>query len=268
MKKQGAKIVIIGGGSGISVVMRGLKKFTDNITAIVTVADDGGSSGKIREDLGMLPPGDIRNCIVALSEAEPIMQELMQYRFTTGRFSGHSLGNMLIAGITDMQGGIEEALTCIHKIFAVSGRVLPVSLDDIILYAKLADGNIVKGESNIPNVAKWNNTSVEEVYIKPANAKGLEASVEAILDADIILIGPGSLYTSIIPNLLINDIKVALAETSAKKVLSMNLMTQPGETDHMNFLDHVNALIKHVGTNIFDVILVNNKKISQASLDK
>lgn len=268
MNKKGVKVVVIGGGSGVSVVLRGLKQFTDQITAIVTVADDGGSSGKLREDLGMLPPGDIRNCIVALSNAEPIMQQLMQYRFKEGQFSGHSLGNMLIAGIADMQGGFEEALACVHNIFAVTGKVLPVSLEDITLYAQLNDGNTVRGESNIPNVTKWNNTQIARVYIEPAEAKALNASVNAILEADIVLIGPGSLYTSIIPNLLINDIKDALGKTKAKKVLSMNLMTQPGETDQMSFLDHVTALIDHVGVNIFDIILVNDKQISTAAKQK
>ncbi len=265
MNKQATKVVVIGGGSGISVILRGLKQYTEHISAIVTVADDGGSSGVIREDLGMLPPGDIRNCIVALSEAEPLMARLMQYRFKSGQFAGHSLGNMIIAGLTDMQGSFEEALANIHDIFAVTGRVLPVSLDDIVLYAKLKDGNIVRGESNIPNVVRWNKSAIDEVFIEPTNAKAYPESVAAILEADLVLIGPGSLYTSIMPSLLMPEIKYALQQTCAKVVVSMNLMTQPGETDRMSVGDHLEVVCGQIGTRPIDYLLVNSQAISVAA---
>ncbi len=262
MNRQATHVAIIGGGSGASVVLRGLKQFTENISAIVTVADDGGSSGVIREDLGMLPPGDIRNCIVALSDTEPVMEALMQYRFNNGQFSGHSLGNMIIAGLVDMSGSFEEALSHVHDIFAVKGRVLPVSLEDIVLIAKLKDGNIVRGESNIPNVVQWNKTAIEEVFIEPVGARAYEESVRAILKADVVLIGPGSLYTSILPSLLMPQIRDALRQTRAKIVLSMNLMTQPGETDNMSVGDHFNVISKQIGVQTIDYLLVNNKTIS------
>ncbi|PID79594.1 MAG: hypothetical protein CSB19_02160 [Clostridiales bacterium] len=268
MNKQATKVVVIGGGSGISVILRGLKQYTEHISAIVTVADDGGSSGVIREDLGMLPPGDIRNCIVALSEAEPLMARLMQHRFKSGQFAGHSLGNMIIAGLTDMQGSFDEALANIHDIFAVTGRVLPVSLDDIVLYAKLEDGNVVRGESNIPNVVKWNKTAIDKVFIDPADAKAYPESVTAILDADLVLIGPGSLYTSIMPSLLMPEIKTALCQTAAKVVVSMNLMTQPGETDAMTVGDHLDVLIDRIGADTIDYLLVNNQTVSSAAAER
>ncbi len=268
MSKQATKVALIGGGSGASVVLRGLKQFTENISAIVTVADDGGSSGVIREDLGMLPPGDIRNCIVALSDTEPAMEALMQHRFKNGQFAGHSLGNMIIAGLVDMTGSFEEALSHIHNIFAVKGRVLPVSLDDIVLLAKLKDGNIVRGESNIPNVVKWNQTAIDEVFIEPVGAQAYDESVKAILQADLVLIGPGSLYTSILPSLLMPQIKDALNKTSAKIIVSMNLMTQPGETDDMSVGDHFAVIAQQIGEAAIDYLLVNNKTISESAQRK
>ncbi len=265
MVMQATKVTVIGGGSGISVVLRGLKRFTERISAIVTVADDGGSSGVIREDLAMLPPGDIRNCIVALSDTEPVMEALMQYRFKTGQFSGHSLGNMIIAGLVDMTGSFEEALSHIHDIFAVKGRVLPVSLANIVLSAKLKDGNIVRGESNIPNVVKWNDTAIDHVFIEPADAMAYPESIAAILNADIVLIGPGSLYTSIMPSLLMPQIRAALRQTKAKVVVSMNLMTQPGETDAMTAADHFSVISQQLGVEAIDYLLVNTRPISKVA---
>ncbi len=268
MTKQATKVTVIGGGSGISVVLRGLKHFTEQISAIVTVADDGGSSGVIREDLAMLPPGDIRNCIVALSDTEPVMEALMQYRFKTGQFAGHSLGNMIIAGLADMSGSFEEALAHIHDIFAVRGKVLPVSLEDIVLLAKLKDGNIVRGESNIPNVVKWNNSAIDKVFIEPADAPAYAGSVAAILNADIVLIGPGSLYTSIMPSLLMSQIKAALNQTEAKVVVSINLMTQPGETDNLSVGEHLAVISDQIGAAAIDYLLVNSKPISAVATAK
>lgn len=261
MHKSPVKIVVIGGGSGLSVVLRGLKHYTNHITAIVTVADDGGSSGVLRSDLGMLPPGDIRNCIVALSNTEMIMEQLMQYRFHDGKLKGQSLGNMIIAGLVDITGSMEEALRHVHDIFAVTGRVLPVSNEDITLYAKLKNGLIVKGESKIPKMCSKYRVGIDRVFIEPQLAKPLAESVQAIREADIIMIGPGSLYTSILPNLLIEELQEALVKSRAKKVLAMNIMTQPGETDHMTMMDHLDALLNHTRADLIDCILVNNTAI-------
>lgn len=261
MQKSPIKIVVIGGGSGLSVVLRGLKHFTNHITAIVTVADDGGSSGVLRSDLGMLPPGDIRNCIVALSNTEQIMEQLMQYRFQDGKLKGQSLGNLIIAGLVDITGGMEEALRHVHDIFAVTGRVLPVSNEDITLYAKLENGLIVKGESKIPQMCSKYRVGIERVFIEPQQALPLAESVQAIREADIIMIGPGSLYTSILPNLLIEELLEALIKSRAKKILAMNIMTQPGETDNMTMMDHLDALLNHTRSDLIDCILVNNTSV-------
>lgn len=264
MSKNPVRVVVIGGGSGLGVVLRGLKHLTDEITAIVTVADDGGSSGVLRADMGMLPPGDIRSCIVALSNREGIMEELMQYRFKEGKLKGQSLGNLIIAGLTDMKGSMEEALRHIHDIFAVTGRVLPVSNEDIVLYAKLANGLIVKGESKIPQMVTKYHAPIQRVFIEPSYAKALPESLQAIRDADIIMIGPGSLYTSILPNLLIEDLQAAVANSRAKKVLAMNLMTQPGETQGMCAFDHIETLLNHTRLDLIDSVLINDGQVSDA----
>lgn len=262
MHKNPIRIVVVGGGSGLSVVLRGLKHLTNEITAIVTVADDGGSSGVLRADMGMLPPGDIRSCIVALSNREGIMEELMQYRFKEGKLKGQSLGNLIIAGLTDMKGSMEEALRHIHDIFAVTGRVLPVSEEDIILYAKLTNGLIVKGESKIPQMVSKYQAPIERVFIEPAHARALPESLQAIREADIVMMGPGSHYTSILPNLLIEDLQEAIANSRAKKVLALNLMTQPGETQGMSGFDHIESLINHTCVDLVDYVLINNAPVA------
>ena len=195
---RGPKVVVIGGGTGLSVLLRGLKLFTSNITAIVTVADDGGSSGKLREDLGMLPPGDIRNCILALADMEPTMEQLLQHRFEEGDLKGQNFGNLLIASMNDISGNFEEAIKKISDVLAVTGKVLPVTLKDITLYARLENGVVIKGESNIPEKSLELNSPIENIFIKPKNAKAVKEAVDAIYDADIVLLGPGSLYTSVI----------------------------------------------------------------------
>ena len=258
MSKNPIRVVVIGGGSGLGVVLRGLKQYTNDITAIVTVADDGGSSGVLREDMGMLPPGDIRSCIVALSNREGIMEELMQYRFKEGKLKGQSLGNLIIAGLTDMKGSMEEALRHIHDIFAVNGRVLPVSNEDIVLYAKLTNGLIVKGESKIPLMVQKYQVPISRVFIEPPQAKALPESIQAIQDADIIMMGPGSHFTSLLPNLLIEDLQEAIISSKAKKVLAMNLLTQPGETQNMTAMDHIESLLGHTRIGLIDYVLINN----------
>ena len=267
-KDKGPKIVVIGGGTGQSVFLRGLKHYTKNITAIVTVAYDGGGSGALREDLGMLPPGDIRNCLLSLANIEPTMNEVMQYRFEEGSLKGQSFGNLFLAAMNGVYGSFEIAVYKMSEIFAITGKVLPVTLTDINLVAKLKNGDIIKGESRIPKEVKLKNTSIESVSLEPKNANTLEEVTKAILDADIIVIGPGSLYTSIMPNLLVEGVYDSIKKSDAKKVYVSNIMTQPGETDNYNALDHINAIIKHTGNNFIDYIIVNNEVISEKAFKK
>ena len=237
-KNFGKKIVTIGGGTGNSILLRGVKNFTSNITTIVTVADDGGGSGVLREDLGMLPPGDIRNCLVALANTEPIMEKLINYRFSNGQLKGQSLGNLLIAA-------------------------MPMTLDNVKLFAELEDGSTIEGESNITFLNRKNGGKIKRVYTSPKLILPLKESIDSIMDADIVLLGPGSLYTSIIPNLLVTDISQALKETKAEVVYILNIMTQPGETNGYSVTDHVAAIIDHANSNIIDKIVVNSKEVDK-----
>ncbi|MBU5675019.1 YvcK family protein [Alkaliphilus sp. MSJ-5] len=259
---RGPKIVVIGGGTGLSVLLRGLKLFTSNITAIVTVADDGGGSGKLREDLGMLPPGDIRNCILALADMEPTMEQLLQYRFEEGNLKGQSFGNLLIASMNGISGNFEEAIKKISDVLAVTGKVLPVTLRNITLYAKLKNGTVVKGESNIPVKSLEENSPIEKVFIKPKEAETIKEAIDAIEDADIVLLGPGSLYTSVIPNLLVKNIKESLNKTKALKVYITNVMTQPGETTGYTVYSYVNALLNHWPDGSIDYVIANTGMIN------
>lgn len=265
---RGPKIVVIGGGTGLSVLLRGLKLVTSNITAIVTVADDGGGSGKLREDLGMLPPGDIRNCILALAEMEPTMEKLLQYRFEEGTLKGQSFGNLLIASMNGISSNFEDAIKKISEVLAVTGSVLPVTLDDVTLYARLKNGMIVKGESQIPVKSLEEDSPIEKVFIKPQQPRALQEALEAIENADVVILGPGSLYTSIIPNILIEDIRKSLVETTAMKVYIPNMMTQPGETDGYTVTDHVDALLAHCPQLTIDHIVINQGRIPQEIKNK
>lgn len=258
---KGPKIVAIGGGTGLSTMLRGLKYYTSNITAIVTVADDGGGSGDLREDLGMLPPGDIRNCILALADTEPLMEDLLQYRFKDGRLKNQSFGNLFLAAMDGISSNFEEAVHKMSSVLAVTGKVMPVTLDDLVLKAKLKDGTIVEGESNIPEEAIERNTSIDKIFIEPKNARALKEAVEAILEADAIILGPGSLYTSVIPNLLVKDIASAVKKTKGIKLYVSNIMTQPGETDGFAVEDHIKAIFNHVGDGVVDYVVVNVGKI-------
>lgn len=259
---RGPRVVVIGGGTGLSVLLRGLKLFTSNITAIVTVADDGGGSGKLREDLGMLPPGDIRNCILALADMEPTMEQLLQYRFKEGDLKGQSFGNLLIASMNDISGNFEEAIQKICDVLAVTGKVLPVTLRNITLYAKLQNGTVVKGESNIPIRSKAEKSPIEKVFIKPKEAETIKDALCAIEDADIVLLGPGSLYTSVVPNLLVKNIKESLNKTTAIKVYITNVMTQPGETDGYTVSSYVKGLLNHWPEGQLDYVIANTGTIS------
>lgn len=264
--QKGLRIVAIGGGTGLSTMLRGLKEHTANITAVVTVADDGGSSGRIRDDLGILPPGDIRNTLIALADTEPLMETLFQYRFSWGDgLAGHSFGNLFIAAMTDITGDFEEGIRAFSKVLAVRGKVLPSTLDSVRLGAVFADGSQVLGESCIPDQRK----EIQRVFLEPDDAKALPEAIEAILQADIVVLGPGSLYTSIIPNLLIPGFAEALAQTQALRVYVCNVMTQPGETDGYSASDHVKALLTYLGSPAaLDYVLVNTGGVSSAQAKK
>ena len=265
---RGPKIVVIGGGTGLSILLRGLKLFTTNITAIVTVADDGGGSGKIREDLGMLPPGDIRNCILALADMEPTMEKLLQYRFQDGSLKGQSFGNLFIASMNGITGNFEEAIKRMSEVLAVTGEVYPVTLEDVTLYGVLENGTVIKGESNIPIKSVELGSPIDKVFIKPKEVKGLKGAVKAIECADIVLLGPGSLYTSIMPNLLVKNIMDALEKTSNKKIYISNIMTQPGETDGYSVRHHLEGILKHCPKIKIDYVIANNGVVGEGAYNR
>ena len=254
-RARGPKIVTIGGGTGMSVLLRGLKAHTENITAIVTVADDGGSSGRLRHDLGVLPPGDFRNCLVALSEDETLVRDLFQYRFDQGEgLAGHSFGNLFIVAMTDIAGSFEAALLESSRVLAVHGQIVPATIANLRLSARLSDESIVEGESNIGA----SDGPIEELMIRPRDAVALPAAIDAIRHADMIVIGPGSLYTSILPNLLVGDILKAIRTSKAQKLYVCNVATQKGETTGYTIVDHVAALQKHTYPEIVDYVVANN----------
>lgn len=253
---KGAKIVAIGGGTGLSMLLKGIKKYTNNITAVVTVGDDGGSSGRLREELGILPPGDIRNCIAALADDENLITELFQYRFKTGEgLEGHSFGNLFLTALCSITGNMVKAVKESSNVLNIRGVVLPATLDDMKLVAEFEDGSIVHGESNIPEAHK----KIKCLFTEPECCKVLPEVLEAIAHADLIILGPGSLFTSVIPNLLVSDIADAIEQSHAKKIYVCNIMTQPGETDGYSVASHVNAILSHAkGKKVIDAVLVNN----------
>lgn len=271
VKRHSKRVVVVGGGTGSSVLLRGLKHYTENITAIVTVADDGGGSGVLRKDLGMLPPGDIRSCILALADDEGIMQQLLNYRFEEGMLKGQSFGNLFLAAMNGISGNFMEAVKRASDVMAIKGTVLPISLEKITLCAKLLNGEVVNGESFIPVKALEHKTNIKEVSIFPADAKPLPDAIDAIMDAQAVIIGPGSLYTSIIPNLLVGGLVDALKKTQAKRFYVVNIMTQPGETDGYDVRDHVKAIESHLGcscTDIFDYLVINRSDALGEPLEK
>ncbi len=253
---RGPKIVAIGGGTGLSTILKGLKHITGNITAVVTVGDDGGSSGRLREEMGILPPGDIRNCIAGLANEESLVTELFQYRFKTGSgLEGHSFGNLFLSALCAITGDMVLAVKESSKVLSIRGCVLPSTLDDMKLIAELEDGRIIYGESNIPEA----NGKILRLKATPEELKALDEVILAINEADIIIMGPGSLYTSIIPNLLIEEISEAISKSEAKKFYICNIMTQPGETDNYSVSDHVKAILEHSKyDNIINTVLVND----------
>lgn len=258
---ESTKIVAIGGGTGLSILLRGLKNVTENITAIVNVVDDGGGSGVIREDLAMLPPGDIRNCILGLASKEPVLQELFAYRFDEGRYKNQSFGNLMIAAMVGISDSFEDAISKISDIFSVKGQVLPATNEDVILEAELKDGTLVRGESRIPYQVLKKQCGIKKVFLRPSDPKATERSLEAIAEADLIFVGPGSLYTSLIPNLLVPELAEALIKAKGKKIYVGNLMTQPGETDKYNISDHIDSIYRHMPGFDFEYILVNNEEV-------
>jgi len=261
-------VVVVGGGTGLSVLLRGLKKFTPEITAIVTVADDGGGSGILREDLGMLPPGDIRSCLLALANVEPTMEKLFQFRFKEGRYKGQSFGNLFIAAMNEIYGSFELAIKEASNVLAVTGKVLPMTLENVTLYAQLKNGHVVKGESKIPLKNKELGSRIERIYMEPKVSYPLDEAIDAIEEADVIVLGPGSLYTSIMPNLLVNNMVKTIYNAKAPKVYVSNVMTQPGETDGYTVLDHVEAILKHSREDFLDYVIVNIEKIPEDVLEK
>lgn len=253
---KGPKIVAIGGGTGLSMLLKGIKRITNNITAVVTVGDDGGSSGRLREELGVLPPGDIRNCIAALADDEDLVTKLFQYRFKIGEgLKGHSFGNLFLTALCSITGDMVRAVKESSNVLSIRGRVLPSTLDNMKLVAEMEDGRIIHGESSIPEAGG----KIKRLFTEPAECSALPEVIAAIKDADLIIMGPGSLYTSVIPNLLIKEISEAVANAKAKKIYVCNIMTQKGETDNYSVASHINALIKHAGhKEIIDAVLVNS----------
>lgn len=260
---KGPKIVAIGGGTGLSTMLRGLKAYSSNITAVVTVADDGGGSGVLRSDLGILPPGDIRNCVLALADTEPIMEKLLQYRFQDGMLKGQSFGNLFLAAMDGISTSFEEAVHKMSDVLAVTGRVLPVTVDDITLCAELDNGDSICGESKIGKHSAKDQGKIRKVYLEPSGAKPLQEVLDAIAEADVIVLGPGSLYTSIIPNLLVDGVCGCIKKSSAIKIYVCNVMTQPGETDGYSVYDHISAIEKHSYSGIIDYCIVNTSSIPE-----
>ena len=258
MLGKGPAITVVGGGHGLSVLLRGIKQATSNVTAVVTVADDGGSSGRLRQDLGMIPPGDLRNCLVALADTEPLMEKLFQHRFEgSSELSGHSFGNLFIAAMTQVTGDVETALKESSKVLAVKGQVLPASKEFVRLDAIMEDGTVVCGESHIPEAHK----RIHRVKLYPEHAEAVQSSLDAIRNAEAIVLGPGSLYTSVIPNLLVEGIGDAICRSKAVKIYICNVMTQPGETDGYTASMHVKAIMDHAGRNAVDYVIVNSTPV-------
>ena len=263
-RERGPRTVAVGGGTGLSTLLRGMKFHSDHLTAVVTVADDGGSSGRLREEMGILPPGDVRNTLVAMADTEPLLERLFQYRFTRGEgLTGHTFGNLFIAAMSEITGDFQEAIRQFSRVLAVRGQVLPSTLHSVQLRAEFADGSTVTGESAIPRQGK----PIRRITLVPPDVPAVPEALDAILQADIVVLGPGSLYTSVIPNLLVRDVAAALRETEALRVYVCNVMTQPGETDGYRASDHVRALLEHGGgPGLVDCVLVNTAQVPEGLL--
>ncbi len=251
---RGPRVVALGGGTGLPVMLRGIKQFTSNITAIVAVTDDGGSSGRLRGELGVPPPGDLRNCLLALAETEPLMEQLFQYRFESGEgLTGHAFGNLFLAAMTTVTGDLQDAIRASSRVLAVRGQVLPATDDQVTLRADLEDGRVISGESHIPEA----NGTILRVALDPPDASPTQEALRAIAEADVIVLSPGSLFTSLMPNLLVPGIADAIRRSSALRVYVQNIMTQPGETDGMSAEEHLEAIVRHAGTGLVDCVVLN-----------
>lgn len=266
--EQGPNVVALGGGHGLSTMLRGLKTQTKNLTAIVTVADDGGGSGKLRQDLGMPPPGDIRNCMQALANVEPVMEQLLGYRFTEGSLAGQAFGNLILAALNGISDSFDQAVARMSEVLAISGRVLPVTNEDVALEATFENGTHVVGESKIFQFKKEQDCRITRVRLLPEHPAALPETIEAIRTANLILLGPGSLYTSIIPNLLVDGVVEALCASDALKIYVCNLMTQEGETEGMTAGDHLAALLAHGAPGLVDICLANHAPIRPGLLTR
>lgn len=254
--EQGYNVVAIGGGTGLSTLLRGLKRRTTNLTAVVTVSDDGGSSGRLQKELGVLPPGDVRNCLVALADDEALVTDLFRYRFEEGEgLTGHSFGNLFLAAMTGITGNFDRAIKESSRVLNIVGRVLPATLSVVRLCAELDDGSIVEGESQIPKAKR----PIKRVFFDPDLVQPLDEVVQAIREADAIVLGPGSLFTSILPNFLIDRITAEVSRANAVKIYVCNVMTQPGETERMTAADHVEALFENAGARVCDYVIVNDQ---------
>jgi uncharacterized cofD-like protein len=262
---HGPRIVAIGGGTGLSTMLSGIKVFTSNITAIVTVTDTGGSSGRLRDEMDVLPPGDIRNCLVALADAGPLIRDLFQYRFELGEgLKGHSFGNLFITALSKVTGDFEKAIAESSKVLAIRGRVLPSTLEKVMLVGEFVDGTSAEGETNITDLGK----PLRSIRLQPDNCRACQEALDAIEIADLIIMGPGSLYTSILPNLLIKDIREAVLQSDAYKVFIMNAMTQPGETMRMSAWDHLSVILEHTDPRIVDACFINTAVIPPSMLER
>ena len=266
--RRGPAIVALGGGHGLSAILRGLKLYTDNLTAIVTVADDGGGSGVLREDLGMPPPGDIRNCMEALADTESLMRQLLAYRFPDGRLAGQAFGNLLLAALDGISPSFDQAVARMSEVLAITGRILPVTNANVQLEAAFENGSSVRGESKISAAKKEQNCRIHHVRLLPEHTPALPAALDAIRRAEVILLGPGSLYTSVIPNLLVDGISEAILDSPALKIYVCNIMTQDGETEGMTAQDHVAALLEHGGPGLVDLCLCNSEPIGPELLER
>ena len=259
------KVVTFGGGTGLAMLLRGLKHHDLDLTAIVTVADDGGSSGRLRDELEMPPPGDIRNVLIALADTEPLLEKLFQHRFNRGEYlSGHSIGNLLLAALQEITGDFKTAICEMSRVLAVRGKVIPVAEDPVKLAAIMKDGRIIKGESSIPKAGGV----IDRVYLEPKEIIATPEAIRAIQKADVIVVGPGSLYTSVLPTLLVNGITEEIRRSSASKVFICNVMTQPGETDHYTAYDHIKSIYNHVGDTLFESIICHGGEIPEIATRK
>ncbi len=264
----GPRIVAIGGGNGLSTMLRGLKNCARDLTAVVTVADDGGGSGMLRQDLGMLPPGDIRNCMQSLANVEPLMSELLAYRFSEGSLAGQSFGNLLLAALNGISDSFDQAVARMSQVLAISGRVLPVTNSNVQLEATFENGASIVGESKIFEFKKAQDCRIRRVRLLPEDPPALPDTLEAIRRADLIILGPGSLYTSVIPNLLVRGVSEAIAQSDAIKLYVCNIMTQDGETEEMTAAEHVEALIEHGGQGLVELCLCNNAPVPTSLLKR